>query len=141
LIFRQKFHQFYSIEKTSTLADNTRQVLTSSLTSSQSAPVVPGGTNNVSQEAYVTETSRQTAYGSEPVTTTEQAAPATTKGGRGGPINAIRNFFSRLFNPRPQRQEERRKGNSTATGNSVVQTTETTITTASVATSNPPVLS
>jgi hypothetical protein len=141
LISRQKSHQFYSIEKTSTLEDNTRQLLTSSSTSSQSAPVVPGGTNNVSQEAYVTETSRQTAHGPEPVITTEQPARATTKSGKGGPINAIRNFFSRIFNSSTQRQEERRKGNTNVTGNSAVQTTETTITTTSVATTNPPVLS
>jgi hypothetical protein len=101
--------------------------------SSQPTPVVSGGTDHITQEAYVTETSGQSTHGPEPVAST------TTKSSKGGPINAIRNFFNRIFNSSSQRHEERQK-----TANAPVQTTETvttTTTTATVATSNPPKLS
>jgi len=107
-------------------------------TSSQTTPVAPVNTDQISQEAYVTETSGQTAHGPEPVTA-EQAAPATTKTSRGGPLNAIRNFFSRIFNFR--RHEERGKSNNNTPADATVQTTETITTTTTVATSNPPPLS
>jgi hypothetical protein len=122
--------------------DSSKQVLSSSSpTSSQPTPEVPLAAAHISQEAYVTDTSRQSAHGVEPITA-EQVAPASTKH-KGGPINAIRNFFARLFNSSSQRHEERQKSNSQASTNPVVQTTETTttLTTATVATSNPPTLS
>jgi len=104
------------------------------LASSQPTPVVSGGTDHITQEAYVTETSGQSTHGPEPVAST------TTKSSKGGPINAIRNFFNRIFNSSSQRHEERQK-----TANAPVQITETVTTTttatATVATSNPPKLS
>lgn len=111
--------------------DSSKNVLSSSTPSSQatSVVVVPSCTDHITQEAYVTETALQSAHGAEPV-----VAATTTKSGKGGPLNAIRNFFSRIFNS-SQRHEDRQKS-ATAT----VETTET-ITTTTVATSNPPNLS
>ncbi len=112
------------------------------LTSSQpTTPVVSANTDLISQEAYVTETSGQTAHGAEPVLSA-QAASTTTKSSKGGPINAIRNFFSRIFNSH-HRHEDRQKSNNDPTAAATVQTTETvtTTTTATVATSNPTKLS
>jgi hypothetical protein len=113
--------------------DSSKQVSASSSTPSQPTPAVPLATAHISQEAYITETSCQTAHGPEPITA-EQVAPTTTKH-KGGPINAIRSFFARLFNSSSQRHEERRKSNSHSTTTAAAQTTETTTT---VATSNPP---
>lgn len=112
--------------------DSGKNVLTSSATTSQTTPVVavPVNTDHITQEAYVTETSRETAHGEEPV-----LAATATKTSKGGPLNAIRNFFSRLFNP-SSRREDRQK-----TDNATVQTTEIVTTTTTVATSNPPQLS
>ncbi|CAF4647154.1 unnamed protein product, partial [Rotaria sp. Silwood2] len=123
-------------EKTSALLDSGKQVLTSSA-ASQSAPIVSAGTDHISQEAYVTHTSGQTAHGPDPITA-EQVAPTTTKASKGGPIAAIRNFFIRLFSPSSHRHEEQRKANSNVPTNAADHTTETTTT---VATSNPPILS
>jgi hypothetical protein len=56
---------------------------------------------------------------------------------------AVRNFFSRLFNPSAHRQSERQKTNTNITTDSHPQTTETATiitTTTTVATSNPPTL-
>jgi hypothetical protein len=112
--------------------DSSKNALSSSTPSSQATPVVvvPGGTDHITQEAYVTDTALQSAHGAEPV-----VAATTTKSSKGGPINAIRNFFSRIFNS-SQRHEDRQKS-ATAT----VETTETITTTTTVATSNPPNLS
>ncbi|CAF4650098.1 unnamed protein product, partial [Rotaria sp. Silwood1] len=122
-------------EKTSALLDSGKQVLTSS-TASQPAPIVSSGTDHISQEAYVTQTSGQTAHGPDPITA-EQVAPTTAKASKGGPIAAIRNFFSRLFGSSHRHEEQRRVNTNVAT-NAAGQTTETTTT---VATSNPPILS
>jgi hypothetical protein len=108
------------------------------LTSSQPTPVVPVITDHISQEAYVTETSGQTAHGPEPITA-EQVAPTATKSSKGGPITAIRNFFNRIFNS--HRHEDRQKSNNDVPIDATVQTTETITTTTTVATSNPPKLS
>jgi len=108
------------------------------LTSSQPAPVAPVNTNVISQEAYVTETSRQTAHGAEPVLSAEgtSTTTTTTKSSKGGPINAIRSFFSRIFNS--HRHEDRQKSNNNDPTTATVQTTEIVTTTTTVATSNPP---
>lgn len=120
--------------------DSGKQALQSSAPA-QPAPAVTDTTDHITQEAYTTETSAQTAHGPEPVTE-EQVAPAATKPSKGGPINAIRNFFSRLFGSL-HRHDDQRKSNNTASSTAPAQTAETTtpITTASVATSNPPILS
>ncbi|MCC7515644.1 MAG: hypothetical protein IT212_13220 [Bacteroidia bacterium] len=141
------FNRLYIIEKTSALLESGKQVLTSS-TSSQQPTLAPSSTctDHVSQEAYVTETSAQTAHGPEPATT-EQVAPVATKTTKGGPIAAIRNFFSRLFGSSSHKHEEQQRKSDNAIPTSATgqtnesTTTTTTIVTASVATSNPPILS
>lgn len=119
------------LEKTSALVDSSKNALSSSPPAA--APVAPARTDLISQEAYVTETSGQTAHGPEPVLEASAAPGASSKTSKGGPINAIRNFFSRIF--RFQRHEDRQtKSNAEV---AAVQVTET-VTTTTVATSNPP---
>jgi len=108
--------------------DSSKQVLTSSSSppSQPTSVVVSGSTDHITQEAYVTETSGQTAHAT------------TTKSSKGGPLNAIRSFFHRIFINPFHRHEERQKSANAA----AVETTETiTTTTTTVATSNPPRLS
>ena len=112
--------------------DSSKSALSSS---SQPAPVAPARTDLISQEAYVTETSGQSAHGPEPALTASAVA-TPSKASKGGPINAIRSFFSRIF--RFQRHEDRQsKSNTDVATPGTVQVTET-VTTTTVATSNPP---
>lgn len=134
LLILSNIFQYY-LEKTSALVDSSKNALSSS-SSSEPTPVAPARTDLITQEAYVTETSGQTAHGPEPVLAA--SGPATTsKSNKGGPLNAIRNFFNRIF--RSQRHEDRQvKSNNDAATTAAVQVTETvTTTTATVATSNP----
>lgn len=137
--FVSNTHPFLHLEKTSALVDSSKHALSSSSTPSQPAPVAPARTDLITQEAYVTETSGQTAHGPEPALTASAATGAvttTSKSSKGGPINAIRNFFSRLF--RSARHEDRQvKTDNDVVTTEAVQVTET-VTTTTVATSNPP---
>ncbi len=108
--------------------DSGKQALTPS---QPTTTVTSVNTDLISQEAYVTETSGQTAYGAEPAL----SASATTKSSKGGPINAIRSFFTRIFNFH-HRHEDRQKSSNDPTP-AAVEITET-VTTTTVATSNPP---
>ncbi len=123
-------------------------VATNTVTTVASSPVVATNTvttNVVSQEAYVTKTSGQTADGPQPVTA-DQVAPAAAAGAsapkNGGPFSAIRNFFRNLFGPGSrQAQGERQKASTTGTASTTTppSTQKTkTIKTTTVATSNPP---
>ena len=93
-------------------------------------------TDHVSQEAYVTDTSRLSAHGPEPITA-DQLAPgaASASASKAGPFTTIRNFFKGLFNTSPPRQKS-----STTVATTVspqVTETTTTITKTTVATNNP----
>ena len=111
-----------------------------------SVPVVKSttavlNTDHISQEAYVTETSRQSPHAAQASAAEHVASGATAAAvtpTKSGPITSIRNFFKNLFSPSTPRQSS--KSNTTVTTSTSPAATEstTTITTTTVATSHPP---
>ena len=84
----------------------------------------------ISQEAYRTETSGQTAHGAQPAVA---AASGTKPSTSTGPVTAIRNFFKRLFSSNTPRQTsaEKQTGSTTVTASATApQLTDTTTTSA-----------
>jgi hypothetical protein len=113
-----------------------------STTTVVSTPVAATATG-VSSEAYKTETSAQTAHGTEPVLAAAGPVPAP----KTGPITSIKKFFSNLFGSNTSKQSPpagQQKSSTTVTASTTTpQTTEvvattitTNTTTATTATNN-----
>ena len=122
--FRLNFH---CIEKTSTAVETVKQTATSSGDSHapprveevrvNETPLASAAapTAGVSSEAYVTQTSAQTAHGEQPITA-DQASPATAgkpKSNSPGPFGRIGNFFRSLFTKNSSRQGDKQRNSGT----------------------------
>ena len=145
------------VGKTSSLVDSGKHVLSSATPSSHPAPRVEEivlakaaplsaavpvvtttnvlHTDHISQEAYVTETSRQSPFAAQAASTEQAvAAAAGTTPIKSGPITTIRNFFKNLFGSSAPRQSQK-PASSPQTAEATTATT--TVTTTTVASSNP----
>ena len=143
------------VGKTSALVDSGKHVLSSATPSSHPAPRVEEvvlakaaplsavpvvtttnvlHTDHISQEAYVTETSRQSPFAAQAAATEQAVAAAAATPTKSGPITTIRNFFKNLFGSSAPRQSQK-PASSPQTAEATTATT--TVTTTTVASSNP----
>ena len=142
--FRLNFH---CIEKTSTAVETVKQTATSSGDSHapprveevrvNETPLASAAapTAGVSSEAYVTQTSAQTAHGEQPITA-DQASPATAgkpKSNSPGALGRIGNFFRNLFTRNSSRQGDKQRNSGTLSRKNAAATNPTTTETTAAA--------